>query len=112
LLRFTSADSTYAATILCRQHAPSEVPALYPHAWEVVPEGPDWLHEIKHDGFRLIVQRDGDRVRLFTRNGHIAPFEQGEIGPDLFQKACESGSKVRCPSIGIGHIGLAGRRIG
>ena len=35
-----------------------------------VPAGPDWLHEIKHDGYRLIVQRDGKRVRLFTRNGH------------------------------------------
>jgi ATP-dependent DNA ligase len=23
-----------------------------------------------HDGCRLIVQRDGMRVRLFTRNGH------------------------------------------
>ncbi len=35
-----------------------------------VPAGPEWLHEIKHDGYRLIVQRDGARVRLFTRNGH------------------------------------------
>jgi hypothetical protein len=26
-----------------------------------VPTGPDWLHEIKHDGYRLIVQRDGAR---------------------------------------------------
>jgi hypothetical protein len=34
-----------------------------------VPAGPDWLHEIKHDGYRLIVQRQGDRVRLFTRRG-------------------------------------------
>jgi bifunctional non-homologous end joining protein LigD len=139
-----------------------------------VPAGPDWIHEIKH------VQREGKRVRLFTRNGHdwtdryppiveaalrnratsfvidgevvllgvdglsdfdglhsrqhddevhlyafdclaldggdlrklplsmrksnlarlltrrpdgifVAPFEQGEIGPDLFRKACEFG---------------------
>jgi bifunctional non-homologous end joining protein LigD len=35
-----------------------------------VPAGPDWLHEIKHDGYRLIVQREGKRVRLFTRNGN------------------------------------------
>ena len=27
-----------------------------------VPAGPDWLHEIKHDGYRLIVQREGKRV--------------------------------------------------
>src|ERR1700723_1752074 len=146
-----------------------------------VPAGPDWIHEIKHDGYRLIVQKtDRKRVRLFTRNGHdwtdrypliveaalrnratsfvidgeavllgvdgvsdfdglhtgkhdaevqlyafdclaldgddlrklplslrktnlarllarrpdgifLAPFEQGEIGPDLFRKACEFG---------------------
>jgi len=35
-----------------------------------VPRHEDWLHEIKQDGFRLIVLRDGDRVRLFTRNGY------------------------------------------
>jgi len=32
--------------------------------------GPGWVHEIKHDGYRLIVRRDGDTVRLFTRRGH------------------------------------------
>ena len=31
---------------------------------------PDWIHEIKHDGYRLIIQRKGQGVRLFTRNGH------------------------------------------
>jgi bifunctional non-homologous end joining protein LigD len=36
----------------------------------VVPAGPDWLHEIKHDGYRLIVHREGKRVRLSTRNGY------------------------------------------
>jgi ATP-dependent DNA ligase len=35
-----------------------------------VPIGKDWIHEIKHDGYRLIVQREGKRVRLVTRNGH------------------------------------------
>ena len=35
-----------------------------------VPTGPDRLHELKHDGFRLIVYRDNDRVRLFTRRGY------------------------------------------
>jgi ATP-dependent DNA ligase len=38
-----------------------------------VPAGPEWLHEVKYDGFRLIVHRDGDRVRLLTRNGHDWP---------------------------------------
>ena len=35
-----------------------------------VPDRPEWIHEIKHDGYRLIIQRDGKRVRLWTRNGH------------------------------------------
>jgi len=34
------------------------------------PAGAGWLHEIKHDGFRMLVRRDGAGVRLFTRNGH------------------------------------------
>lgn len=146
----------------------------------VVPAGPEWLHEIKYDGYRMRVERNGDRVRLITKGGYdwtkryswiveaarknrikqfvidgeavvlgvdgrssfedlhsgkfndevqlyafdlvamdgddlralplsmrkaslarllakrpegifIAPFEQGEIGPDLYRKACEFG---------------------
>jgi bifunctional non-homologous end joining protein LigD len=34
------------------------------------PSGPLWVHEIKHDGYRLMLRRDGLRVRCFTRNGH------------------------------------------
>jgi bifunctional non-homologous end joining protein LigD len=34
------------------------------------PVGPDWVHEFKHDGYRLIVRREGATVRLFTRRGH------------------------------------------
>jgi bifunctional non-homologous end joining protein LigD len=34
------------------------------------PSGPDWLHEIKHDGYRMIVRRDGGGIRLITRGGH------------------------------------------
>ena len=151
-----------------------------PTSAKVVPAGPEWLHEIKYDGFRLRVERGGDRVRQITKGGYdwtkkypwiveaalknrikhfvidgeavvlgvdgvsdfnalhsgrhneevqlcafdvlamdggdlrklplsmrkanlakllarrpegifISPFEQGEIGPDLFRKACEFG---------------------
>ena len=34
------------------------------------PSGADWVHEIKHDGNRLIVRRDGPTVRLYTRNAY------------------------------------------
>ena len=33
------------------------------------PTGPDWIYEIKHDGFRVIAQRDGKKVRLISRKG-------------------------------------------
>jgi hypothetical protein len=35
-----------------------------------VPDGPQWAHEIKHDGYRMVCRRGGDRVRVFTRRGH------------------------------------------
>ena len=34
------------------------------------PSGPGWLHEIKHDGFRIMARRDGADVRLITRQGN------------------------------------------
>jgi bifunctional non-homologous end joining protein LigD len=34
------------------------------------PSGELWLHEIKHDGFRVIVRKDGRRVRLYSRPGN------------------------------------------
>src|SRR5712671_576695 len=34
------------------------------------PSGANWVHEIKHDGYRLIVRRDGAVVRLYTRRGN------------------------------------------
>src|SRR4051812_35169171 len=35
-----------------------------------VPTGPDWIHEVKYDGYRMLVARKDKRVRLFSRNGH------------------------------------------
>ena len=29
-----------------------------------------WLHEVKYDGFRMLLQRENDRLRLLTMNGH------------------------------------------
>jgi bifunctional non-homologous end joining protein LigD len=40
-----------------------------PTLLETPPAGPRWIHEIKHDGFRIVARKDGDRVRLWSRNG-------------------------------------------
>jgi bifunctional non-homologous end joining protein LigD len=37
---------------------------------DTVPAGPDWLHEIKFDGYRMMLIRERDRVRLISRGGH------------------------------------------
>jgi bifunctional non-homologous end joining protein LigD len=41
-----------------------------PLSAEQPPAGPGWIHEIKHDGFRILARRQGRAVRLVTRNGH------------------------------------------
>ena len=35
-----------------------------------LPSGSDWLHEIKHDGFRIIARKNGAQVRLYSRPGN------------------------------------------
>jgi bifunctional non-homologous end joining protein LigD len=35
-----------------------------------VPAGCDWIHEIKYDGYRMMIIRDQDCVRLISRGGH------------------------------------------
>jgi ATP-dependent DNA ligase len=40
-----------------------------PSVRATAPCGREWVHEIKHDGYRLIVRRNGKRVRVFTRRG-------------------------------------------
>ena len=41
-----------------------------PTKTDKLPSGDLWLHEIKHDGFRVIARKDGDRVRLYSRPGN------------------------------------------
>ena len=49
---------------------PGFIPPCLPTACDRCKSGPDWVHEIKHDGYRLIARRNGDRVRLYTRRGY------------------------------------------
>ena len=34
------------------------------------PSGANWIHEIKHDGYRLMARRDPVGIRLITRRGN------------------------------------------
>jgi bifunctional non-homologous end joining protein LigD len=46
------------------------VPPCSPTRAHKARSGTGWVHEIKHDGYRLQVRREGETVRLFTRRGH------------------------------------------
>jgi len=37
---------------------------------DAVPAGNQWMHEIKFDGYRLMIAAAGDNVLVYTRNGH------------------------------------------
>jgi ATP-dependent DNA ligase len=49
---------------------PGIIEPCIPTAVSKPPVGPQWIHEIKHDGYRLIVRKREGRVRLFTRRGY------------------------------------------
>jgi ATP-dependent DNA ligase len=44
-----------------------------PSPAEKPPSGSNWIHEIKHDGFRLMARRDPVGIRLITRSGNDRP---------------------------------------
>ena len=46
------------------------IPPCLPMKAPKPPSGALWLHEIKHDGFRVIARKDGTRVRLYSRPGN------------------------------------------
>src|SRR5260370_33509512 len=61
--------------MLWHSSAPARRPAGFiepclPTLGHAVPSGPQWVHEIKHDGYRFICRREGDRVRVFSRRGN------------------------------------------
>src|SRR5262245_18142329 len=41
-----------------------------PSKTDKLPSGSQWLHEIKHDGFRIIARETGAQVKLYSRPGN------------------------------------------
>ena len=41
------------------------------------PAGPGWLHEVKHDDFRILVRKQGERVQVWSRRAQKLRIEQG-----------------------------------
>jgi hypothetical protein len=67
----TGRPSPYLRAVLARPtRTDGFVDPCIPSRAPKPPSGSDWVHEVKHDGYRLIVRRDGPTVRLFTRRGY------------------------------------------
>jgi bifunctional non-homologous end joining protein LigD len=49
---------------------PAWIEPCIPTLVKTPPIGADWLHEIKHDGYRAISVIDQGRAKIFTRRGH------------------------------------------
>src|SRR5437764_12693798 len=52
-----------------RKSPPGFIVPCQPTPSKTVPTGPEWVHEIKHDGFRVLARKDGEKVRLWSRQG-------------------------------------------
>lgn len=52
-----------------RNLPPGFIVPCAPELRDVPPAGPDWLHEIKYDGWRMIARVDGSTVNLWSRVG-------------------------------------------
>ena len=69
------------------------------------PSGKLWLHEVKHDGFRVIARKAGERVRLYSRPGNDLTYRFPLIVESLARLRSRSciidGKAVACSEDGI-----------
>jgi bifunctional non-homologous end joining protein LigD len=47
---------------------PRLIPPCLPTLVKKPPSGPEWLHEVKWDGYRFVCYLQGRKVRMMTRN--------------------------------------------
>lgn len=75
-----------------------------PSKADAPPFGPLWIHEIKHDGYRLLVKKDGSRIRCFTRGGHD--------GSDRFPGIVDAAKRIKALSFLIDGEAIVARSNG
>jgi bifunctional non-homologous end joining protein LigD len=72
------------------------------------PSGPEWLIEIKHDGFRVIARKEGKRVRLYSRPGNDLtyrfPLIVDALGSLRLRSCIIDGEAVWCGEDGVANF--------
>ena len=85
-----------------------------PSSAKAPPSGPDWLHEIKHDGFRILARRGPAGVRLITRNGNDFsdrfPFIAMAVSKLPVRSCLIDGEAIVCDENGLAVFELIRRR--
>jgi ATP-dependent DNA ligase len=76
-----------------------------PSKTDKLPSGSQWLHEIKHDGFRVIARKTGAQVRLYSRPGNDLTYRFPLIVETLARLRSRSciidGEAVACDDNGV-----------
>jgi bifunctional non-homologous end joining protein LigD len=84
-----------------------------PSPAKVPPSGPGWLHEIKHDGFRILARKDVAGVRLITRGGNDFssrfPFIAMAVGKLPVRSCLIDGEAIVCDENGLAVFDLIRR---
>jgi bifunctional non-homologous end joining protein LigD len=92
------------------------VPPMHPTLVDKVPEGPNWLHEIKWDGYRIGVYLKGGRVGVLTRNLHDWTDKFPSIVEAVSQLKAEDamidGEAFVADPQGMSHFNLLQRALG
>jgi bifunctional non-homologous end joining protein LigD len=78
------------------------------------PSGPEWIHEIKHDGYRLMARRDPIGIRLLTGRGNDwsdrFPLVVEAVNHLKVQSCLIDGEVVCCDERGLARFDLLRRR--
>ena len=85
-------------------------PAQFYLKTDKLPSDTQWLHEIKHDGFRVVARKDGPRVWLYSRPGNDLSRRFPLIVETLAQLRSRScigdGEAVACDNNGVASFDL------
>jgi len=81
-----------------------------PTKTDKLPSGSQWLHEIKHDGFRIIARKNGAQVRLYSRPGndltHRFPLIVETLARLRSRSCIIDGEAVACDDNGVASFNL------
>jgi bifunctional non-homologous end joining protein LigD len=100
----------YLARMLQRTLPAGFIAPCLPIKTAQLPSGRQWLHEIKHDGFRIIARKKGSQVRLYSRPGndftHRFPLIVEALARLRSRSCIIDGEAVACDDNGVASFDL------